>query len=154
MSKENVVSIQIPQKELEALLKQVKAIKEQLGTHLISLKPAHRKDLAKMSDKTQPFVEKVIEYVKSNPEFIPPFMQTKELLIDFKAHSDLTQIYREVEQLCKNLDDTIMTSGSEAYVSALAYYNSVKQGAKMNVPNAKSIYEDLKQRFDKKTEKK
>jgi hypothetical protein len=45
-------------------------------------------------------------------------------------------------------------SGSEAYTAALAYYNSVKQAAKMNVPNAKSIYKDLKQRFEKRIEKK
>ena len=77
-------------------------------------------------------------------------MQTEELMIDFKAYNNLIQVYREVEQLCANLDDTVMMSGSEAYMAALAYYHSVKQAAKMNVPNAKSIYEDLKQRFEKK----
>lgn len=150
MSKENVVSIEIPKKELQEVLAQVKEVKAKLRSYLISLQPSQRKELAKMSDKTFPFVEKVVEYVQSNPEFIPPYMQTEELFIDFKAFGDLKQVFREVEQLCKNLDDTMMMSGSEAYVSALAYYHSVKQAAKMNVPNAKSIYEDLKQRFEKK----
>jgi hypothetical protein len=81
-------------------------------------------------------------------------MQTQELMIDVKAYSDLILVYREVDQLCTQLDDTVMMSGSEAYTAALAYYNSVKQAAKMNVPNAKSIYKDLKQRFEKKIEKK
>jgi len=51
--------------------------------------------------------------------------------------------------LCDNLPDTEMLSGSEAYVAALTYYNSVKQAAKMNVPSAKAIYEDLRKRFEK-----
>jgi hypothetical protein len=40
-------------------------------------------------------------------------------------------------------------AGSEAYVTALAYYNSVKLGAKLDVPNAKAVYSDLKIRFDR-----
>jgi len=154
MSKENVVSIQIPDKELNEIKEQVLAVKGRLQGYLISLKPAERQSIAKMSDKTVPFVEKVTEYVISHPEFVPPFMQTDELMIDIKAYNDLIQIYREIEQLCTQVDDTVMMSGSEAYVASLAYYNSVKQAAKMNVPNAKNIYKDLKQRFEKKVEKK
>jgi hypothetical protein len=47
------------------------------------------------------------------------------------------------------LDDTVMEAGGESYVNALSYYNSVKQVAKMNVPGAKSIHDDLKKRFEK-----
>jgi len=32
----------------------------------------------------------------------------------------------------------------------LAYYNSVKQAVKMDIPDATPIYDDLKQRFVKK----
>jgi len=32
----------------------------------------------------------------------------------------------------------------ESYINALSYYNSIKQAAKMDIPGAKSIYEDLK----------
>lgn len=154
MDKENVVSIQIPDKEWKEIQALVKSVREKLDAYLISLKPEERKGLAKMSDKTLPFVEKVTEYVKSHPEFVPVYLQTKELLIDVKAYNDLIQVYRQIEQLCSRLDDTVMLSGSEAYVAALAYYNSVKQAAKMNVPNAKNIYKDLKARFEKKIEKK
>ncbi|MEM6842905.1 MAG: hypothetical protein AAF632_11820 [Bacteroidota bacterium] len=67
-----------------------------------------------MSDKSLPFVEKAAEYAKSRPEFTPPFMEVDELAIDLKAVSDLTQLYHEVDQLGKDLNDTIMQSGSEA----------------------------------------
>jgi hypothetical protein len=66
MSKENVVSIQIPDKDLKEIKAQVLALKARLGGYLISLKPAERQAIAKMSDKTIPFVEKVTEYVQSH----------------------------------------------------------------------------------------
>lgn len=150
MANENVVSIQIDPKDLEAVNKKMQEIKKTLSPFLVALKPSERQTIMKMSDKTVPFVEKVMEYTHSSPEFIPAFMQVDEMEIDFKAMEELRQVYREVEQLCKNLDDTIMICGSEAYATALAYYNSVKQANKMNVPGAKSIYEDLSVRFQKK----
>jgi hypothetical protein len=51
--------------------------------------------------------------------------------------------------MCDNLRDTQMLAGSDAYTAALAYYNSVKQAAKMNVPNAKTIQEELGKRFER-----
>ena len=44
-------------------------------------------------------------------------------------------------------------SGSEAYVASLAFYNSVKQAAKINIPGAKAISEDLKLRFTRQAKK-
>jgi len=40
-----------------------------------------------------------------------------------------------------------MLVGSEAYMAALMYYNSVKMAAKTGQPNASSIYDDLSKRF-------
>jgi hypothetical protein len=42
-----------------------------------------------------------------------------------------------------------MLAGSEAYVAALSYYNTVKLASQMDIPNSKTIYEDLKTRFKK-----
>ena len=39
-------------------------------------------------------------------------------------------------------------SGSKAYVASLAFYNSVKQAATINVPGAKAIGEDVSTRFN------
>ena len=89
------------------------------------------------------------EYAQSHPGFTPPFMQVEELTIDMKAVRDLTKVYRQVDQLCRSLNDTVMQSGSEAFAEALAYYQAVKQAAKMGRPNAKAVYEDLKKRFER-----
>jgi hypothetical protein len=154
LNKENSVSIQISDADMDKVLDALKTIDAILKPYLVALTPAERQALPKMSDKTTPFVEKCLEYAQTNPQFAPSYMNVGELLIDMKAVNDLTKILRPIEQLNENLNDTTMLSGSEAYTAALTYYNSVKQAAKMNVPNAKTIYEDLVKRFEKSSKKK
>lgn len=42
---------------------------------------------------------------------------------------------------------TRMLVGSEAYMSALMFYNAAKDAARHNVQGAKAVVEDLKKRF-------
>ena len=149
MSKENVVSIQVPEKDLQAAIKKIQEVKTLMKPYLIALQPSERMTLPKMGDKTLPFVTKAAEYAQSRQDFSPPYLSSEELAIDLKAVEDLTRLYREVEQLGKTLDDTILLSGSEAYAEALAYYQAVKQAAKRNIPEAKTVYQDLRQRFER-----
>ena len=151
MSKENVVSIQVPEKDLQAAIKKLQEVKSLMKPYLVALQPNERMNMLKMGDKTLPFVIKAAEYAQSRQDFSPPYFNANELVVDLKAVEDLTRVYREAEQLCKSLDDTILLSGSEAYAEALAYYQAVKQAAKRNVPDAKTVYQDLRKRFEKKS---
>ena len=149
MSNENVVSIKIPKEDLNKVMQHLKAIDEILKPYLVALTPEERKTIPKMSDKTMPFVEKVMEYAELNPKFAPMFMNVPEMKIDLDAVTDLSPIQKLTDQLAGNLNDTAMLSGSKAYITSSAYYNTVKQGAKMNIPDAKAIYDDLSKRFEK-----
>jgi len=64
-----------------------------------------------------------------------------------KTRTQNISLFIVLTQLYNGLDDTTMEAGAESYVNALSYYNSVKQAAKMNIPGAKAIYDDLKKRF-------
>ncbi|MBI9073103.1 MAG: hypothetical protein JEY94_15990 [Melioribacteraceae bacterium] len=147
MPEQNDVSIVIPPEVLTEVQDAVTLIKTKLEPYLVALTPEERKTMAKMSDKTVAFVEKSLNYTEASPEFAPPYMKVDELKIDVKAVDDLNSILKPIEQISSNLDDTVMVCGSEAYISALSYYNSVKVAAKMDIPNAKPIYDDLRQRF-------
>lgn len=89
-----------------------------------------------------------MDYAESDDQFAPPFMDVPEMRKDFDVVDKLMPILRKVGQLNSNLADTLMLAGSEAYVAALSYYNSVKLATRMNIPGAKPVYEDLKVRFD------
>ncbi|WP_339924336.1 hypothetical protein [uncultured Cyclobacterium sp.] len=149
MITKNAVSIQFPEADLQAVKEALATLKTILGPQLIALSPSERQTVPKMSDGTLPFVEKVMDYAQSDNQFLPPYVDLQELEKDWLAVKELMPLLRDLQQLESNLNDTLMMAGSEAYVGALSYYNSVKYGAKVNAADAKVIYEDLKQRFDK-----
>ncbi len=87
-----------------------------------------------------PFVAKVLVYVETNAQFAPSYLNVEELKTDLPFVTDLTPIFRPIEQLGETLNGTMTQAGSEAYIASLAYYNSLKQAAKMNIPDAKTIF--------------
>lgn len=145
---ENRISIEIPAADLVAVKTALQQVQTILAPYVIALTPDQRRTLPKMSDGTEPFVAKVVEYAEDDPQFLPPFVNKEEFVKDWNAVSGLLPLLRMCTQIVDTLNDTAMLAGSEAYVSALSYYNSVKQAAKVNVPDAKAIYEDLRKRFE------
>ncbi|MFO7825293.1 MAG: hypothetical protein R6V72_15250 [Cyclobacterium sp.] len=149
MSTKNSISIQIPEEELTSIRDALNTLKSTLSPYLIALSPSERQTIPKMGDGTAPFDEKVMEYAQDDGQFLPPFLDLKEMDKDWTTVKSLMPILRDMEQLTSNLNDTVTLAGSEAYVSALGYYNSVKYGARINAADAKVIYEDLRQRFER-----
>jgi len=146
---ENKINFTIPEEAITKVTKSLNDIDVTLKPYLLALSADERKGLPKMGDGTQPFVEKALDYTTSAPQFAPPYMDTQGLANDMKVHEQLTPFLRQVRSLFNGLDDTTMQAGAESYVCSLTYYNSVKMAAKMDVPGAKSIYEDLRKRFEK-----
>lgn len=67
---------------------------------------------------------------------------------DYESPKSLRSIFQALQQIKSNLSDTMMLLGSDPYEIALLYFNSVKSAAKMNVPKAKAIYEDLRESWE------
>ena len=149
MANENLINLDIPAEDLKKMVEAVNTLKTLTEKYLIALTPTERKGKLKMGDKSIPFVEKVIEYTKSNPKFVTEFMDVKALENDFQAVLELSNLLRPISQLFSGFSDTILLAGGETLSNALIYYNTVKQAAKNNVPDAKIIYEDLKKRYEK-----
>lgn len=151
---ENKISIEISPADLQAVKDAIAVVQTVLGPILIALSPDERKKRNKMGEASKPFVEKVLEYAKSNPEFLPAFAKVIEMDKDWKAHVDLGPIFNALNQLTSNLNDTLLEVGSDLMKPCNVYYKSVQMGVKMDVPNAKPIYEDLKVRYEQKPKKK
>ena len=137
----------IPQEVLDQVNAKITEIIAILKPYTLTLTPDERKYMLKMGDKSSAFVEKALEYTKTNPEFIPAFMTAAELDIDLADSKNLVGSVSLATQLQYAVDDTMMVAGSEAYYAALYYYKNVQQAATMNIPGAKAIYEELKKRF-------
>ena len=148
MAAENMVSITFTEEDKTKVQDALTILDEVLRKYLVALKPGERMELPKMSDGSAPFVTKALAYAESTPDLAPAYLDVPELRKDVEAVEMLQEYARIISRLNDNLGDTIMLAGSEAYTAALTFYNSVKQANKMNVVGAKTIYEDLKQRFE------
>jgi len=127
---------------------------EVLAPFLINLTPDERIQLPKMGDKSVPFVTKGAEYLRIPSTPAPPYLNPEDLVVDINAFETIRQIRQIVQPIADMLDDTMLLCGSEAYVAVLAFYTYLKGAAKMNVPGAKTIYDDLSTRFPTRPTKK
>jgi hypothetical protein len=134
-----------------SILAQIQSLLQEAGTLLLPyatpLTPAERRNIAKMGEKTLSFVEKSHEFALQNPNLVPPFLDMNAFDVDFADAHNLWTVLLASQQVHENLDDTTMVAGSEAYQTALIFYNSVKMAARQDVPGAKAVYEELKKRF-------
>jgi hypothetical protein len=148
---ENKISIIIPPEVYTQAVQKLTELQTLLQPYLIALTPEDRRALPKMGDKTLAFVSKSLDYAEINANLLPAFMDLAEWQKDNTANTQTNALYRLAQQLTSNLDDTAMLSGSESYTASLGFYNNVKQAAKMNVPGAKAVWDDLSQRFPGRT---
>jgi len=112
-----------------------------------------RASVLKVGDKSFNFIEKVFEYSKTNPEFVPSYLNKSDFGIDVKDAGGHVAIVTLLNQLYNYFDDTKLAARSEAYSAALYYYGNVQQAASVNLPGAKAIYDELKQYFPGKNTK-
>lgn len=146
---ENKIQTSIPEPVINEASQLLNNTLTVLKPYLIALSPNERRSIPKMSDKTQPFVDKCIAYCDSSPQFVPPYLNVDALKTDMQVYTSLIPLFRMVKQLSNGLDDTIMQAGAECYTNALTLYNSVKQAGRNDIPGAKGIAEDLSKRFAK-----
>ncbi len=154
MSDSNRISITIPADVLEQSKEHFRLGGQLLAPYLINLTPDERIQLPKMGDKSIPFVAKGAEYLSVPGTPAPPYIDVDEVHIDINAFETIRQIRQIVQPIADMLDDTMLLCGSEAYIAVLAYYTYLKGAAKMNVPGAKTILDDLSARFPSRPAKK
>ncbi len=147
----NTHNLSIPEEVLTQVNTKIAEIIGLLKPYTLTLTPYERKNMLKMGDKSNSFVLKTFEFTKTNPEFIPAFMNAADFDTDLADSRNLVGTVSLATQLLDAIDDTMMAAGSEAYYAALYYYSNVQQAASMNIPGAKAIYEELKKQFPGKT---
>ncbi|MGV9004656.1 hypothetical protein [Flavobacterium sp.] len=147
MSISNRMSEVIPQAVIDDVITKLTDCRTALEPYVMGLTEEERQTLFKMGDKTVATVQKVQSYIITNPELMPTYMNKVEFAKDVTVVTQLTPLQNMAYQLASDLDDTRMLAGSEALAEALIYYGSVKEAAKRGIPQAKPIYEELKERF-------
>lgn len=144
---ENLISMSLTDAQWQEAETAVQTLKKLFENQLVTLTPDQRRTISKMGDGSLPFTEKAVDYAKSNPEFLPPFVKVEEFENDLKASRMLNNLLQSLSQLTTQIDDSMIVAGSEAFTAARAYYATVKTAAKANAAGAKVIVSDLSARF-------
>jgi hypothetical protein len=143
----NRLSVDIPADDLQAIRDAVQTLQDKLTPHLVNLSPDEKRALTKMGSKSVDFVSKGLGYATANPQFRPSFFDIDDFSNSVAAYGLLRSLHQPVSQLADMLDDSMALAGSDAMTSALAYYQSVKNADKLNLPGAATIAADLAERF-------
>lgn len=139
---------------LLAIMESLIFIREQLGSTKVALTEEDRIKILKMGDSSKLYVEMVLEFLESNPEFISPLTKPEVMNAQFKRYQLLLPILREFKQLKRILEDEMMLLGADLMTGANNYYNSVNRAIKMGIPNATTIHEELRKRYAHKAKRK
>lgn len=146
----NKISLDITSAQKTAVNDATEALATATKPFAIQVDKEEVKALAKLGDGRIPFVEKVSQYAVTDPQFLPPFADVPEFNLDFKTFKDAREMIRPIRQIVDNVENVKMVSGSEAYQFSLNYYKNVQHQAKMGVPGAQTIYDDLRPLFEAK----
>ncbi len=119
-----------------------------LGPVLITLTGKEIQRLPKASDGTLPFIQQALLLSEQQPQFAPAYLDLPGLRQDLQGWEQLNAISRRLQPLATDLNSTTIKLGSEAYVTALAYYNAVQEAAKRAVSGARDAFQLLKGRFE------
>ena len=146
----NKISLDITSAQKTAVNEATEALASATKPFEIQVDKEEVKALAKLGDGRIPFVEKVSQYAVTDPQFLPPFADVPEFNKDFKTFKDTREMVRPMKQIVDNVENVKMVSGSEAYQFSLNFYKNVQHQAKMGVPGAQTIYDDLRPLFEAK----
>jgi septation ring formation regulator EzrA len=144
MSYQNI-SATLSQTDIDAVNAAVQTIESKLP-FLVTLSPKERKALHKMGEKSVSYVQQCLQVAKSNPTILPRDFDVAEFERDVNLATSLLAILTPIQQLCEELDDTLMAVGSEAITESSVVYAQAKLAAK-RTPGMKTVAEQLGQRY-------
>ncbi|TCZ70507.1 hypothetical protein [Flaviaesturariibacter aridisoli] len=138
----------VPATLIESTRRKIQELLEEWRPYFVHIDPAERDALPKMSDKSLPFAQKSLELSRSQPRYLPPFVETHEFENDMANVEGVTPVFRQLQQLVAGIGDLLLVSNGEAYATALAIYAQVKLAAeRQDDPEARSIAADMGKRY-------
>lgn len=143
----NIHNQSIPQEILDQARIKIEEAIGLIKPYSVVLTADERASVLKVGDKAFTCVNKAFGYTKTNPEFVPSYLNVADFEIDIKDADGHPSLVSLINQLYNYFDDTKLAARSEAYSASLYYYGNVQQAASVNLPGAKAIYDDLKQYF-------
>jgi hypothetical protein len=141
-------SVTLSPADQEAVLNAIADIRQKLP-FLTDLTAAERQSIARLGNKSHSFVRKALDLASQNPGVLPASITVDGMRNAVQLFEGLTAVKIAVNQLQKQVADTAIRAGGEAFSAARAVYACAKSG--FAGPGVKSLAEDLGKRFVRKS---
>jgi len=128
----------------DAIMAAIGTIKQKLP-FLIDLNKDQRKGMSKLGNKTHGFVRKALDVATQNPGVLPAAFDVSQMRSHTQLFEDLTPIKLAIDQLKKQLDDTVIGAGNQAYMAARDVY--AVANSRFGRAKLETAANDLGQRF-------
>ncbi len=132
--------------QLSFLLNLVSQIKKQMP-YLIDLPMEKRKQIYRKGEEQYNYIRKAFSYAKQYPNYVPPFIDVKEMKNKMDVADRLMKLKKELKGILDSVDDTAISLYQDSFEAARILYMNYQTAARSNAPGTKAIVEDLKQHF-------
>jgi hypothetical protein len=138
----NKISVELTQENEDNVLQNLQGANDLLP-FLIELSREERIKIPKLGRRRVDFMDRGLRYAKTNPRFVPPYLDVTEFEKDVTLRDQLYRIHDLSKKLTKKLRDSILIVESEAYEAARTFYLAAKDAAQKGEEGAEVIAKDL-----------
>jgi hypothetical protein len=125
MNYSNLLSTEIPNRDIKEILEAINFINEKLP-ELVTLTQEELAALPKMGVDTINFVTENLKEAQNKPAIVPENVDVDEITKDVELIKAIFKILDPLKNLEKKLEDSALLAGSEAYLPSISIYNAMK----------------------------
>lgn len=81
--------------------------------------------LPKLDEDRERFTREALNMARQRPELLPPHSNLGELEEGLELRNKLRGVFERSNKMTERLDDTIVSCGAEAYITALAFFRTL-----------------------------
>jgi hypothetical protein len=134
----------VPEAVISAAEAALDAQLQALAAYATPLTAEDRHVLLKMGPKSFQFVTLAHTLAEQNPQLTSKAFDMAAFTVDYQDAQGLSGLLSKARQLTQLIEDIVRAAGSDDHHCALEFYADVKSQAARNVPEARSVYEQLK----------
>ena len=149
MAIDNTISVLFSDEDIEKMNAAIAMLNEALEGKVVNLTPEERRQYGSIADRNKLLVDKAKFYMEKAPQTMPRIIDKAEFDRDYVARAQLEGPLRELMIVAEKLRDTKTLLDFDNLQNTLAYYRYVKYLASENEPGTTSIYQDMRQHYQR-----
>lgn len=143
----NLSSVTFTAAEKNKIVAALADIKSVIASKTTNLTDEEKQLYGSINEANKLLVQKVLQYMETNPEIVPTHVDKPELLRDYESRNSLENWKAEMELGLNNISNTKILLDYDVFQSCLSIYRNVRYMATEDVAGMNAIYNDLKQFF-------